>query len=79
MPINIKPVSIRIAVLTFFIASIVCVVNGLQPFTCCKRALIAAVISLFASCVILRIINAVLINAITHRLMSEEKEKQNGS
>ena len=77
MLIRVRPIAISVAVVFFFGLSIVCLLNGLASFTCCKRALIGAALAYIATSLAVNIVNAVLTSAIidshTNR---QEKETQ---
>ncbi len=49
MPLDVRKISINIAVIFFFSLSILTLLSGLSPFTCCKRAIIGAVIAYIAA------------------------------
>ena len=74
MPFDVKKVSINITVIFFFCLSIVMLISGLTPFTCCKRAIIGSVVVYIAASITIRLINLILIDA----MMSKQME-QNGN
>ena len=75
MPLNIRSIAVSIAVIWFFgIAAIGWLVD-LSPFTCCKRALIGAVFAYIIAACGVKVINTILINAMTKHQMDQQKEK----
>ena len=76
MPLDSRPIAISIAVFFFFGISIVGSLCGHTPFTCCKRALIAAVAAYILATLAVRAINAVIFNAIVAQ-QTKRQEEQN--
>ena len=76
MPLDSRPIAISIAVLFFFGISIVGSLCGHTPFTCCKRALIAAVAAYILATLAVRAINAVIFSAIVAQ-QTKRHEEQN--
>jgi len=64
MPLNIRSVAVSIAVIFFFVLSIIGGIYGLSPFVCCKRALIGAILAYIAGGWAVRAINAILVDAM---------------
>ncbi|MHC4322660.1 MAG: hypothetical protein ACYSUX_00135 [Planctomycetota bacterium] len=64
MPLHVKSIAVSIAVICFFVLSIVGGFCGLSPFVCCKRALIGAVLAYIAGGWAVRAINAILVDAM---------------
>ena len=64
MPLNIKQVSINLAVICFFSLSIITSLCGLSPFICCKRSIIGALLVYIATNIAVRLINLILIDAM---------------
>ncbi len=75
MPLHIKSVAVNIAVTCFFGVSLIGCMSGLSPFTCCKRALVGAVLAYIAGAWAVRGVNAILISAMVTNQMNEQKEK----
>jgi hypothetical protein len=75
MPLHIKSIATSIAVTCFFAVSLIGWISGLSPFTCCKRALVAAVIAYIAGAWAVRGVNAILISAMITNQMNKQKEK----
>jgi len=87
MPLHARSIAVSIAVICFFGLSFVGWTSGLSPFTCCKRALIGALLSYIAASLAVKVINAVLTNAMIMSRMSHrdhqagfhEKDKSSDS
>jgi len=75
MPLHIKSVAVSIAVACFFGVSLIGWISGLSPFTCCKRALVSAVLAYIAGVWAVRGINAIVISAMVTNQMNEQEEK----
>lgn len=71
MPLNVRKVAVNLAVICFFVLSIVALFSGLSPFTCCKRAIMGALIVYFVSGIAVRIINMILIDAMVTNQMEQ--------
>jgi hypothetical protein len=75
MPLHVRSVAVSIAVICFFILSLVGWVSGLSPFVCCKRALIGAALAYIAGRWAVKAINAILVNA----MITNQMDRQDGS
>ena len=64
MPLHVRSIAVSIAVICFFVLSMVGWIWGLSPFVCCKRALIGAVLAYIVGGWAVRAINAILVNAM---------------
>ena len=64
MVIPTRPIAFSVAVIGFFTLSIIGTVGGLSPDTCCKRALMGAVIIYIAASAAVRAINTILTQAM---------------
>ena len=64
MPLHVRSIAVSIAVICFFVLSLVGWICGLSPFVCCKRALIGAVLVYIAGSWAVKAINAILVNAM---------------
>ena len=78
MPLHVRSIAVSIAVICFFGLSLIGWVSGLSPFTCCKRALIGAACAYVAAACAVKVINAILINAMVKSQMNQRKEKDSG-
>jgi len=78
MPFNVRNIAMNIAVIAFFGLSFVCWINGLSPFTSCKRAFIGAIIAFAAATLAVKILNAIIINAIIDDKINKTIEEQTG-
>ncbi len=81
MPLNPRTTALAVAVLVFFTTSIVAAICRNCPFTCCKRAVIAMLAAYVFTTVVVKVINAVLVNAIiskqVNRTLNRHKDKGN--
>ena len=78
MPLHARSIAVSIAVICFFGLSFIGWISGLSPFTCCKRALVGAVVSYIAVSLAVKVINAILTNAMIMSRMSHG-DRQAGS
>ena len=72
MPLHVRSIAINIAVICFFILSLVGWVSGLSPSVCCERATIGAVLAYIAAACAVRGINAVLIHAMIAKQVDQQ-------
>ena len=75
MPLHVRSTAVSIAVICFFIMSLIGWASGLAPFVCCKRAMIGAALAYIAGCWAVRAINHILVNA----MITNEMEKQDSA
>jgi hypothetical protein len=74
MPLNVRKISVNLAVICFFVLSIIASFSGLSPFVCCKRAIAGAFLIYIVSNIAVRLINMILIDAIiTEQTESSQK------
>ena len=73
MPLHVRSIAVSIAVICFFVLSLVGWICGLSPFVCCKRALIGAALAYIAGGWAVRAINAILVNAMIANQMNQQK------
>ncbi len=73
MPLNVRSISVNVAVICFFGIAVVGWMSSLSPFTCCKRALIAAVVAYAATTLAVKAINSILISAMTKSQMDRQE------
>ncbi|MHC4388392.1 MAG: hypothetical protein ACYSX1_07270 [Planctomycetota bacterium] len=73
MPLNAKSIAVSIAVTFFFGISLVGWITGLAPYLCCKRAAAGALIAYVATILAVRVVNAILTDAI---IADQVKRKQ---
>ena len=78
MPLHVKSIAVSIAVICFFGLSLIGWFSGLSPFTCCKRALVGAVLAYIAGAWAVKAINAILIGAMITNQMKRQEEKNSG-
>ncbi len=72
MPLHVRSIAVSIAVICFFVMSLIGWASGLTPFICCKRALIGAVLVYIAGGWAVKAINSVLVNAMIANQMDEQ-------
>ena len=72
MPLHVRSIAVSIAVICFFVLSLIGGVCGLSPFVCCKRALIGAVLAYIAGGWAVRAINAILVDAMIANQMNQQ-------
>jgi hypothetical protein len=73
MPLHVRSIAVSIAVICFFVLSIVGWIYGLSTFVCCKRALIGAVLAYIAGSWAVKAINAILVNAMIANQVNQQK------
>lgn len=78
MPLHVRSIAVSIAVICFFVLSLIGWISGLSPFTCCKRALIGAVLAYIAGTWAVKAINAILIDAMITKQMNQQEKKDSG-
>lgn len=64
MPLEIRSMAIRIAVLSFFAIGVVGSLVGLSPYTCCRRAVLGAVVAYIGTSAAIRVVNVILTQAM---------------
>ena len=74
MPLHVRSVAVSIAVICFFILSLIGWGSGLSPFVCCKRALIGAVLAYITGGWAVKAINAILVNAMIANQMNQQED-----
>ena len=79
MPLNIRSIAVSIAVTGFFGVAFIAWLSGLAPFTCCKRALPAALVAYIAAVLAVKAVNAILISAMVQKQIRKEEEQARGS
>jgi hypothetical protein len=79
MPLHVKSISISVAVICFFVIAIVGWCSDVSPFTCCKRAMGAAVIVYIAASLAVKAINVILIEVMVEKQMNQQKGNANDS
>jgi hypothetical protein len=79
MPLHVRSISVSAAVICFFGIAVIGWISGLSPFTCCKRALTAAIVVYAAAFWAVKAINTILVNAMIKSKMNQQKEKTSDS
>lgn len=72
MPLNVRSIAVSMAVICFFVMSMIGWSSGLAPFVCCKRALIGAVLVYLGGGWAVRAINTILVNAMIANRMDQQ-------
>ena len=72
MPLNVRSIAVSIAVICFFVMSLIGWSSGLAPFVCCKRALIGAALVYLGGGWAVRAINTILVNAMIANQMDQQ-------
>ena len=75
MPLDVRKVSVNFAVIFFFSLSVVMILSGLPLFTCCKRAIMGAVVVYIVAGIGVKLINLILIDA----MMTQQLEQNESS
>lgn len=78
MLLHTRSIAVNIAVVCFFILSLVGWASGLTPDVCCKRALIGAVLAYIAGVLAVKAINAVLIHAMITNQIDQQSRSASG-
>jgi len=79
MLLQTRPLAVSTAVVCFFVLGIVGSLGGLSPYTCCRRAVLGAVLVYLATAVAVRAINAILTGAmISDRIRKEHAGDNKG-
>ncbi len=79
MPLHVKSIAVSIAVICFFVLSLIGWFCGLSPFVCCKRALIGALLAYMAGGWAVRAINAILVDAMIANQMNQKDDSAFGA
>ncbi len=74
MLLNVRSISVSVSVLFFFTLSFVGWLSGLSTYVCSKRALIGTIIFYIVISLIVRLINAILMDAIITDQVNQQKE-----
>ena len=74
MPLHVRSIAVSIAVICFFVLSLVGWICGLSPFVCCKRAMIGAVLAYIAGSWAVKAINAILVNAMIANQVDQQED-----
>lgn len=78
MLLHVRSISVSAAVICFFGIAVIGWISGLSPFTCCKRAVTAAIVVYAAAVLAAKAINTILINAMIKSQTNRQKEKTSG-
>lgn len=78
MPLQIRSIAVTFAVTCFFGISLIGWFSGLEPFICCKRAVIGAVIAYIAGTWAAKAVNAIFISAMVTNQIKEQEVNNSG-
>ncbi|MCK5225764.1 MAG: hypothetical protein KAQ89_03515 [Planctomycetes bacterium] len=79
MPLQNRAISGSIAVMCFFAVAIIGWLNQISPFTCCKRAVTAAIIAYAISTLAVKAVNYILIDAMINNQMNQQNKGKNSA
>jgi len=79
MPLHVRSIAVSIAVICFFVLSIIGGVCGHSPFVCCKRALIGAILAYIAGRLAVKAINTILVDAMITNQMNQQDNSDFGA
>jgi len=78
MPLHPRSISISIAVIFLFVISFIGWFADLELLTCCKRAVIGAIVAYVVTTVAVNIINDIMIRALVKSRMEEQNGDMSG-
>lgn len=78
MPLDVRSISVSIAVICLFVISFVGWFAGLEPFTCCKRAVIGSIAAYVTVSIAVKFVNDILISVLVKSRLEEQKGDVNG-
>ncbi|MHB0946423.1 MAG: hypothetical protein ACYC3B_04580 [Sedimentisphaerales bacterium] len=73
-----KSIAIKAAVLAFLAVSLVCQISQIDALVCLTRALLGSIAVYIIITLVIKIVNALLFNAIINKQLEEHIKKQNG-
>ncbi len=76
MPLHVRPIAVSISVIFFFGLSLIGWFSNLSPYVCCKRAVVGSVLVYIASSLVVKVINAILIDAFILNQMSKQEDSK---
>ena len=79
MPLNTRSIAVTMAVICFFGVGFIGWFSGFSPFTCCRRAVVAAMFGGAAGALTVKAVNAILISAMATNQMKQRKEEAGDS
>ena len=75
MPLDVRAIAVKTAVVGFFVLSLVQVFAGFSPFVCCKRAGIGAAIIYLVTALAVKAVNAIITDAIIKKQVRRHREQ----
>jgi len=79
MLLNIRAMATSISVLSFFCFAFLGWFSGLSQLTCCKRAIVGAIIVYISASIALKIVNAILSSAVIDSQIKKQRGTANGN
>ena len=79
MPLHVRAIAVKIAVISFFAVAIISQTSGVTSLACCKRAMIGAIFAYIATVLAVRVVNAILINAMIKKQLEHREENSGDS
>ncbi|MFA5552976.1 MAG: hypothetical protein WCZ89_08295 [Phycisphaerae bacterium] len=71
MPFSVRPIAVTASIVVFFAIAAIGAYQGHCQFTICKRAFTAVLITYFAASVLVRILNAIVVDAMITRQVNK--------
>lgn len=72
-----KSLAMKIAVLTFLAVSLICQIKQIDAIICLERALLGSIAAYIICTLIIKTVNALLLNAVINKQMQEQLNKEN--
>ena len=79
MPLQHRHIAIKTSVIFFFMFCLLGLASRLSPYTCCKRALAAAIITYLLAAIVVKIINTVIIEAMISKHLDKHINERNSN
>jgi hypothetical protein len=76
MPLHVRSIAVSVSVIFFFGLSLIGWISNLSPYVCCKRAVIGSVLVYIASSLVVKVINAILIDAFILNQMNKQEDSK---
>lgn len=76
MLLPVRSIAVSTAVFCFFAVGIIGSFGGLSPFTCCKRALLGAIVAYLTVGAAVKAVNAILIQAMIASQVDQMRKKE---
>jgi hypothetical protein len=76
MPLNVRSIAVSMSVIFFFGLGLVGWLSNLSPYVCCKRAVTGSLLVYIVSSFVVKVINAILIDAFIVNQMSKQENSK---